>query len=227
MVRRTEPLPTPLDEGFEENQRPLELLWANLVGVEGRDSDKVRILFTGPAHGSGTTTIVCSTGLGLARNLSDGVALVETNFYSPAMAGYLGLQAAPGITDVLDGKAQPEQAIQNSKVPGLYVLSAGTPRLPKQGELVSVGAQELFRRAIQGRRYVLIDAPPILERPQTRLQLELADWIVLVLRARSTKKSEAKRALTVIEEAGIPVLGVIMNRFQSDMPFGMGAKEWR
>ncbi len=227
MFKKTDPDSIPLDQGLRKAKRPLDILWSNFVGVEGRDPSKVRIFFTSPWHGEGTTTVACSAALGLARNLSDGVALVETNFFAPAMAGYLGLEPTPGITDVIDGKARPEEAIQNSRVPGLYVLGAGTRRDPKQGELQSAAAQELFLKVVQGRRYVLIDGPPILERPQARIQLDLADWVVLVLRARSTKKSEAKQALAVIEEAGLPVLGAIVNRFQSDMPFGIGAKAWQ
>jgi receptor protein-tyrosine kinase len=227
MSKHADPSSIPLDEGLARAQRPLDVLWSNFAGVEGRDPSKVRILFTAPWHGAGTTTVACSTALGLARNLSDGVALVETNFFAPAMAEYLGLAPTPGITDVLDGKAKPEDAIQNSKVSGLYVLGAGTRREPRQGELTSPAAQELFQKVVRDRRYILIDGPPILERPNARLQLELADWVVLVLQARSTKKAEAKRALAVIEEAGVPVLGAIVNRFQSDMPFGMGAKAWQ
>ena len=33
--------------------------------------------------------------------------------------------------------------------------------------------------------------------------------------------------MRLIEETGIPILGTIVNRFQSDMPFGLGAADWR
>jgi receptor protein-tyrosine kinase len=227
MIKKVDPDTIPLDDGLERAQRPLDVLWASFASIEGRDPNKVRILFTSAWHGEGTTTVACATALGLARNLSDGVALVETNFFTPAMAGYMGLARTPGITDVLDGKARPEDAIQNSKVPGLYVLGAGTKREPRQGELQSPAASELFQRLVKDRRFILIDGPPILERPQARLQLDFADWIVLVLRSRSTKRSDAKRAMAIIEEGSVPVLGAVMNRFQSDMPFGIGAKAWQ
>ena len=34
------------------------------------------------------------------------------------------------------------------------------------------------------------------------------------------------RAIAVIEEMGAPLLGAIVNRFHSDLPFGLGGKGW-
>ena len=53
--------------------------------------------------------------------------------------------------------------------------------------------------------------------------LDYADWVVLVLRSHSTQKKDAREALKIIEESGAPVFGSVVNRFQTDMPFGLGA----
>lgn len=217
----------PLEEALEKAQRPLDILWSKFAPVTGETEERVRILFTAPDHGTGTTTVVCSTALGLARNLDEKVALVETNLYTPAMSTYLGLPESPGLTDCLDGDAAEAECVRNSQIDGLYVLSGGKPRVPRHGELSSDRAQSLFRHAVEGKRYVLIDAPPIVERPESKLQLEFADYVVLVVQARGTKRGKARRAMRMIHEAGTPVLGVVVNRFQSDLPFGLGAGEWK
>ena len=222
-----EPDSTPVDEGLDRVQDRLDVLWTHFIGLTGRDKNKVRILFTSPGHGAGTTTLACCTALGLARNSGEMVALVETNFFTPSMASYLGLPIAPGLTDFLDGKVSGEEAIRNSRVSGLNVLTGGTPRPPRRGELVGKQAREFFEQSfVPGHRYIVIDAPPIVDRPQSRFQIEFADWVVLVLQARSTKKRDARRAIAVIEEMGAPILGVIVNRFHSDLPFGLGGKGW-
>lgn len=217
----------PLEEGLAKARRPLDILWSKFVGVEGHDEERVRILFTSADHGAGTTTLACCAALGLARNLDDEVALIETNLYTPYMAAYLGLPREPGLSDYLDGKADSDEVIRPSHVDGLHVLTGGTARPPRQGELVSKDARELFRHAVGERRYVLIDAPPVVARPEANIQLEFADWVVLVVQARATKRGQARRAMRMIHESGTPVLGVIVNRFQSDMPFGIGAGEWQ
>ncbi len=224
MGNDTEPLP--LEEGLGDLNRPLDILWSNFASVTGRNEERVRILFTSPQHGAGTTTIACATALGLARNMNEKVALVETNLYTPAMSTYLGLPPAPGLTDCLDGKVETAEAIRNSQVDGLYVLSGGSPRTPRPGELISKKAGAIFAAAVEDRRYVLIDAPPVVDHPEANIQLEFADYVVLVIQARMTKSGVARRAMRMIHRSGTPVLGVIVNRFQSDLPFGIGAGEW-
>ena len=231
MLRKKKAAPVqtgiPVDEGLAGATRPLDILWSKFAGVEGHDEECARILFTSADHGVGTTTLACCTALGLARNLGDEVALIETNLYAPSMANYLDMPATPGLSDCLDGKAEPDEVVRSSSVEGLHVLSAGTARPPRQGELVSKDARALFRHAVGDRRYVIIDAPPVLAHPEACIQLEFADWIVMVVQARETRRGRARRAMRMIHESGTPVLGVIVNRFQSDMPFGIGAGEWQ
>lgn len=217
----------PVESGLAGADRPLDILWSKFAGVTGAEEGCVRILFTSPDHGTGTTTVTTAVGLGLARNLKERVAMVETNFHAPAMATYLDLPPTPGLTDVLDGRAEATEAIRNSKVDGLYALTAGTPRAARVGELITPEARDLFRNVVADRQYVLIDAPPIVARPEVSVQLDFADWIVLVIRARSTRRGHARRAMRMIQETGARVLGVVVNRFQSDLPFGMGAGDWK
>jgi Mrp family chromosome partitioning ATPase len=224
MKRQPERLP--LEEGLESAQRPLDILWTKFAGITGYE-ECVRILFTSPDHGTGTTTLACCTALGLARNLDDQVSLLETNIHAPAMSTYLGLPPTPGLTDCLDGRVEPDEVVRNVNVDGLHVLTAGTARPPIPGEIHGSRADAVFREVVKGSRYVIIDAPPVVERPEAKIQLEFADWIVLVIQARSTKRARARRAMRIIHESGTPALGVIVNRFQSDMPFGLGAGEWK
>ena len=216
----------PLDTAFGKAQRPLDALWSSFAGVTGREQGRTSFAFVSPEHNSGTTTLAICTALGLARHLGEGVSLIEFNSFSPGMASYLNLDPAPGIAEVLHGKVKAEEAIRNSVVSGLKVLTAGSEP-PPEGRLVGQEAHKMFEQASQGSRYVIFDCPPVISRPRGRLLLEYADWVVLVLRARSTKRQAAQTAVRLIEETGVPILGTIINRFQSDMPFGLGNSGWR
>ncbi len=74
---------------------------------------------------------------------------------------------------------------------------------------------------------MIIDAPPLIDHPESRILLEYVDGVVLVLRARSSESDAAQKTLRFLEEAGVPVLGSVLNRFKSDMPFGMGERDWK
>lgn len=215
----------PIESALEALEPLLNELWTQFAGLEIKGRREVRILFVSPRHGAGTTTLATCTALGLARHLGESVALIEENLYSPAMASYLGLPDTPGFTDVLDGKASADDAIRNSVVDGLHVLSGGTPRRPRPGELASERARDLVLRASRGHRYTFLDAPPLLEYPALHPLLDRADAAVLVLRARTTRKADAGRAARILDEFGVPLFGSILNRFRSDMPFRMRGPE--
>ena len=223
----TEPGPgeLPIESALEALTPLLNELWTQFAGLEIEGRREVRILFVSPRHEAGTTTLASCSALGLARHMGEAVGLVEMNLFTPAMASYLGLPPAPGITDVLDGKARPEEAVRNSAADGLHLLSAGTPRLPRPGELATERARELIGRVSRGRRYTLIDGPPLLDYPELHPLLDRADAAVLVLRARGTRKAEAQRAAQILEEFRLPLFGSILNRFRSDMPFRMMGPE--
>ncbi len=219
--------PIPLEEGLTSIQPVLDALWSDLAHAS-RDNRRERILFISPEHGAGTTTLATATALGLARNLGEEVALIEANCYTPAMAGYLGLPPSPGITDVLASGASHHRAVRNSQVKGLYALTAGSIVQRSSGELATPNARELLERATRGTRFTVIDAPPILPHPaDARHLLQYASKVVLVLQARHTSKAGAKHAIRVIEESEAQLAGVILNRFQSDLPFGLGKRNWR
>ena len=68
---------------------------------------------------------------------------------------------------------------------------------------------------------VIVDAPPILEHPESKLLLGCTDQVVLVLRAGHTTRRQAKAALRLIEQSGVPVLGTVLNRFKGGLPFDL------
>jgi len=213
-------------EAFGAGRKAVRALCAQLSAPpQGLEAPK-RILFVSPEHDSGTTSLTALTALELSRYAHEQVALIEANCFTPAMASYLGLPPAPGIMDVIDGRAEPDEALRGSMIPGLTVLTPGTHRAPQPGELNLPEARHLFQELFQRHRHTLIDAPPMLAHPEAQGLLEHVDVAVLILRSRSTPIHAAKTAKSLIQEAGVPILGSILNRFKSDMPFGIGSRGW-
>lgn len=203
--------------------KTLEALWSRFVFGSTQATPR-RILFTSPDVGAGTSTVATCVAIGLARNLGAPVALLEADRYSPAVASYMGLTPGPGLLEVVDGRATTTEAIRNSRVDGLYVVSAGASRLPRQGDLGSAQAKSLLLHLQSNYTYFVVDAPAILEYAETRLLLQYVDVAVLVLRADSTTRQRAAAAARLIEEAGVPLLGTVLNRFRPPLPFGLGSK---
>lgn len=174
-----------------------------------------RILFTSTERGAGTTSLAAATAVGLARNLRVNVALVETNLQAPALAGYLDIQSEVGLSDVLDGRVDIDKAIRKIETLGelrLGVLAGGSARLPLAGEFATPNARAAFARLGEGCKYVIVDAPPIFDHPETRVLMRDMDAAVLVLRAGSSRRDDAQRAVRELQESGLRVIGTLLNR---------------
>lgn len=182
------------------------------------DRSPTRILFTSTERGAGTTSIAAATAMGIARNLRVDVSLIETNLQAPALAAYLGLPGEPGLSDVLDGRVDVEKAVRQVESLGekrLRVVCAGSARLSLPGEFATPAAKDAIAKATAGSRYVIVDAPPIFDHPETRLLMREADAAVLVLRAGSSRREDAQRAVRELQDSGVRVIGTILNRAEN------------
>ena len=211
----------PVEEAMSSIRPNLHALLAQFVQA-AEENERHRVMFVSPEHGDGTTTIAASAALMLVRHFRRDVGLVEANLYSPAMAAYLGIPAGPGLLDYADGAAEAVDTVRNSKLHGLYVLTAGGNRRPMDGELAGSEMRDLIAEASSARRFSIIDAPPLLEYPETCLLLEHVDEVILVIRAGSTYAKRAQAAIQIVKDAGVQVGGIFLNRFRSNLPFGMG-----
>jgi Mrp family chromosome partitioning ATPase len=216
----------PLERALDDAQRSLNLLWTHFAtGEDDLAAGGQCILFTAPEPHAGTTTLAVCTALGLARNLQSDVTLIETNYFAPALAGYLNLPPVPGFSEVLDGSASVRKALHHPR-PNFHILTGGRQQHVEHTVLGTPQVRQILEEAASRTGFTIIDAPPILDHPETRLLTSLADKVVLVVRAGSTRRRHAQAAIRRIEEFGRPVYGTILNRFSSDMPFGIGGKGW-
>jgi receptor protein-tyrosine kinase/non-specific protein-tyrosine kinase len=212
---------TPIDAAFAVLQRSIDALWSNLANKSESNSPE-RLLFTSSVHSEGTTTVTSCSAIGLARHLRESVLIVEANTYKPGLASYFGLPDGPGFADVIQDESMLDEAILTTSVPGLAVLPAGASRIPTPGEFATESTAEILKRAERGYRYVLIDGPPILLYPESRVLLRYVDEAVLVVQAGLTKKQVAENALQILKSSGVWVAGVVLNRFEPELPKWMG-----
>lgn len=203
---------TPLERICTAIEVPILSICAALAQRKGEASATRRVLFASPRHGDGTTTVAACTALTLCRTLGVRVALVEANPFHPTLADDAGCTPVPGFVDVLRGAMSVERALQQSLVPGLSMLPAGT--LPVEAPLDWRAARErlLEGESLRAVSFTLIDAPPLVDRPIGRLLLELADQVVLVVRA-GAPKDDARAAFQILEASGVRNAGVVLNRY--------------
>jgi Mrp family chromosome partitioning ATPase len=225
--RRTDPLlPGELPRNvWGEPAVPLPLLTLDQAMMKGLamkalaagEAGTVAVGIAAPHHGDGATTIARALATCLAATFRKRVVLVEANQRSPSLRQLYSLPDGPGLSDVLTNRVQLGGVLQIAGGHrGVLVLPASTMTLA-----ANVGAMALrtvLDALLDHADAVVLDLPPVLPYRDTALLCAALDGVALVLRGGHTKVAESRRAITTLREAGVPVLGAILNREQPAVP---------
>jgi Mrp family chromosome partitioning ATPase len=175
-----------------------------------------RIGVVSALRGEGATFISRALALVLANDTREKVCLVELNWRHPAKWSP-GFDARAGIADVLRGTASLDEALAVTSDSSLTILPAGhaaieePPVFASSAELEQV-LDELERRFDQ----VVIDLPAINATSEALTLAAYADAVALVVRQGVTSDTQVRLALEQLE--GVPVLGVVLNAFETKVP---------
>ncbi len=170
-----------------------------------------------PAPSDGKSFVTVNLANLLAA--SDGrVLVVDGDLRRGILHRYFGLEAQPGLSDLLSGDATLELAVRHTDNPNIDLLPAGR-RVPNPAELLS-GAP--FRRLLDqvSARYgvVVIDTPPILSVTDCALVGRHTGVNLLVVRAGERTAREIDLAVKRLVQNGATVDGAVLN----DVRFTLG-----
>jgi Mrp family chromosome partitioning ATPase len=175
-----------------------------------------RILFTAAEPGPGVALLAAAAAIGLAQSQDAPTALVEADSSCPELSAWLGLPER-GLSDVLDRRAELGACVQQpAGCPGLRVLPAGRQRDAAAGEFASETMRALLDELARGSRHVLLAGPSIVTSEEARKLLPRVDGAILVLRAGTTRKPAAVRAVEILRLAGVPLLGSILRDWRPE-----------
>jgi Mrp family chromosome partitioning ATPase len=169
------------------------------------------LALTTPRSGGGTTYTTVNLAISLARELGQHVCLADLNWQRPAVAAHFGVDAAPTLIDVLDGRCSVPEALFSPGLDRLVVLPGGHAG-PRAAELLASGAVAALVEELRQRyrdRFVIFDLPPLLGYDDAMAFLPNADALLLVARADRTTREDTRAALALLH--GYPLLGVVLN----------------
>lgn len=179
------------------------------LAFAGVDRKISKVVITSAVPGEGKSTVSANLAIVLAQGGSR-VCLVEGDVRRPKVAEYLGLDGSVGLTDVLIGSVELDDALVEWG--GLIeVLPAGT-NPPDPGELfASARMQEVVESLADRFDYVLFDTPPMLSVADAAIVSRIMDGTLLVSRATKTSNAEVRKAVELIRQSNTRLLGTVLN----------------
>jgi capsular exopolysaccharide synthesis family protein len=184
------------------------------VGLHILDHQAGKIVqVTSAVPGEGKSTIAASLALSAAAG---GVrtALVDLDFYKPAVSRMFGLEQPQGVVDVLLGDMPASAFLQAHQQLPLRILGAGSSRQPRP-EVIETRHFKLFVEELRKSfDLVILDTSPVLATSAATLISGVADATLLVVAWRSTQQGRVDQAVGALRAAGAPVAGIVLNKVE-------------
>jgi len=166
------------------------------------------LLVTSAAGGEGKSLTALNLAIALSSSVEGRVLLVDCDLRRPQVHERLGLKDAPGFSDLL---ALPDRDAGSfvSKVGNLYVMPGGTQLGDPAGLFSSRRIQTLLAHLKKEYQLIVLDSPPIVPIADSHALAALADGVMIVIRARQTRRELLQRAIESLGATNI--LGVVLN----------------
>jgi non-specific protein-tyrosine kinase len=159
---------------------------------------------------AGKTSIASNLAIVLAQT-GKRVVLVDADLRRPNVHTYLGISNEKGLSDVLRGNVDIDDATITWKEGNIRVLPSGSPT-PNSAELLgSKKMDEVLEDLKKVADVLVLDCPPFLVTDATILATK-ADGVLLVVRHGYSRKNAARNAVQQLKRANARTIGVVLNR---------------
>ena len=198
--------------------------WTSRSDANGNGNGSTRptartILVTSPESRDGRTTVAANLAVACAQAGSR-VLVVSADLRQPSIHKAFGVPGIPGLVDLLENvnkDLDPETPLdiahylQPCSVLGLAVLPGGRP-FGRFGELLgSAGMRLLIEKLKRVADVVILDCASLGAAGDVVPLLTQVDGIVIVARARRTRRELAASTAALLERVGVSRAGVVLN----------------
>ncbi len=194
------------------------LLWRLRAGMDLESQSGYVLGLTSGERRSGVSTVAANLAIRAADHQLQPVLLVDANVRSPKQHRAFRLKGDVGLADVLVRGGNPEELVQKTRYPGLDVLPLGQKDQFDRARVATEAFDQLDKWMRESYSTVILDLPDATDLRHTLLLARKADSIVLVVRAESSRRNDIKKAVAKLQEDGVSIGGVVLNRMRQYAP---------
>lgn len=171
------------------------------------------IMLTSSGPGEGKSTTSSNLAVVMAESGAKTI-LIDCDQRKPRLHKIFLTSNQNGLSDILAGKVKFEEAVKETAVENLSLLTSGT-RPPNPSELLASEKMRGFIEALRDRyEYIIIDTPPVIAVTDAQLLSRYADGCLLVIASSQAEREAAVKAKQLLDKVNAKILGVVLNKLE-------------
>ncbi|PEJ58468.1 tyrosine protein kinase [Bacillus sp. AFS002410] len=174
------------------------------------EKKKRNILITSTENGEGKSTITANLAVSMAQQ-KERVLLIDANLRDSNIHKIFKIENNTGLTNVLTKQISLEEAVIQSGIGNLDILTSGSVSFNPVEILANENVKDLLKILVNTYDIVLVDSPSILEFTESRVLANHCDGVVLVVNRGRTETDNIIEARRVLDLANGNLVGAIIN----------------
>lgn len=178
------------------------------------NQDLKTILVTSSIPGEGKSTNAANIGVVFAQG-GKRVLIIDGDMRMPTLHQTFKTYNKIGLSNVIAKKAEYYEAIQETFIVGLHVMTSGSIP-PNPSELLSSSALDILLLDVK-KDYdiIIVDAPPLLSVSDSQILANKCDGTLLIVNTGVVEKGAVQKATAILSTSKAKVLGVVLNNYVS------------
>jgi capsular exopolysaccharide synthesis family protein len=191
------------------------------------DQQKV-LLFCSCREQEGVSSVASGVAIALALMGMGDVLMIDANTRSLEHTGNtlyyntFGIEKGNGLCELLAGTASVDEAIKTTSMPSFSILPVGNGESDILSLLISGAYSRQMEKLRERFAFIIIDAPPLLEYPDTGLLAAHADGVAMVIATGKRNLDEIIDAKRILNGLDVAILGSIITEMASRKPTKQG-----
>jgi len=206
--------------GFSLQDEAYRRLRTNILALSTENHLKT-MAASSADRGEGKSTVIANLAMAFART-GRRVLLIDADLRLPVLHTLFELPNRIGLSNVLCREVGLDEAVQNGRAAGLYVLTSGPPPQDPAELLGTEHMRELLRHSAEQYDLVLIDTPCLLSVADAAIMSPLVDGVLLVVSRSLATREDVRASIGQLSDVRANTVGVVINRAEKSPKYYYG-----
>lgn len=169
------------------------------------------LIITSPGFKEGKSTTVSNLAVSMEQR-GEKILVIDADLRKPSLHRTFNLDNTEGLSNILTGEITFGQAVKQTEVGGIDVITGGPIPFNPAELLSSPAVEQLIETAKELYTVILFDSSPILELTDARILANKCDGTIIVVGHGKTKIEKVMETKRLLELARAKCIGVILNK---------------